>query len=131
VTSNVDVLRRGIEAMIRGDLDGMLAESAEDVVLWARRSAVAGEYRGHDGIRRLLADNAESFESYRVDYTDVRDLGDDRLLAIGTVHIKVRGGGVETDAPSAGIAEFENGKLKRWHDYGDRREALAAAGLAE
>jgi ketosteroid isomerase-like protein len=115
----------------RGDLDGMLAETTEDVVLWARRSAVSGEYRGHDGIRRLFADNAESFEVWMVDYTDVRDLGDDRLLAMGTVRIKVRGGGVETEAPSAGIAEFENGKLKLWHDYGDRREALAAAGVTD
>jgi ketosteroid isomerase-like protein len=131
VTSNVEVLRRGIDAMNRGDLHGMLAESAEDVVVWARRSAVAGEYRGHDGIHRLLADNAESFEAYRVDYTDVRDLGKDRLLAIGTVRVKVRGGGVATEAPSAGIAEFENGKLKRWYDYGDRDEALAAAGLSD
>jgi ketosteroid isomerase-like protein len=129
MTSNRDVLRRGIGAMNRGDVEGMLAESADDVVIWARRSAVAGEYRGHDGVRRLLADNVENFEAYRVDYTDVRDLGDDRLLVIGTVHIKVRGGGVATDAPSAGIAEFENGKLKRWHDYGDRGEALAAAGV--
>ena len=131
MTSNVDVLRRGIEAMNRGDLSGMLAESAEDVVVWARRSAVAGEYRGHVGIQRLFADNAESFEAYKVEFTDVRDLGDDRLLALGTVRVKVRGGGVATEAPSAGIAEFENGKLKRWYDYGDRGEALAAAGLAD
>ena len=61
----------------------------------------------------------------------MRDLGDDRVLAIGTLHIKGRGGGVEMDVVVAGISTYENGKLKRWHDFGDRREALAAAGLAD
>jgi ketosteroid isomerase-like protein len=131
VTSNIDVFLRSAEAANRGDVDRMLADIAEDVVVWGRRSAVAGEFRGHDGVREMFADNAESFEVWRVDFTDVRDLGDDRLLAIGTVHIKVRAGGVEMDAPSAGVVEFENGKIKRWHDYGDRGEALAAAGLSD
>ena len=129
--SNVDAFRRIAETANRGDLDRFLADIAEDVVVWARRSAVAGEYRGHAGIREMFADNEESFEVWRVDFTDLRDLGDDRVLAIGTVHIKVQAGGVEMDAPTAGIVEFENGKITRWHDYGDRGEALAAAGLSD
>ena len=128
---NVEAFRRGTDAANRADVEAMLAEAAEDVVVWALRSAVDGEYRGHEGIRKLMADSTENFEVWRSEYSDVRDLGDDRVLAIGMVHIKGKGGGVETDVPSAGIASFEYGKLKRWHDFGDRRKALAAAGLAD
>jgi hypothetical protein len=129
-SANVEAFLRGMEAANRGDIEGTIAMSAEDIVMWALRSGVSGEYRGHDGIRQLHADNDESFEVWRLDYPDVRDLGDGRVLAIGTTHIKGKAGGVEIDVPSAGIATFENGKMKCWHDYGGRREALAAAGLS-
>jgi hypothetical protein len=45
--------------------------------------------------------------------------------------VKGRAGGVEIEVPSAGIAAIENGRLKSWHDYGNAREALAAAGLPD
>jgi hypothetical protein len=61
----------------------------------------------------------------------VRDLGDGRVLAIGMLHIRGRGGGAETDVPTAGIAILEGGKMTRWEDYGDRGKALEAAGLLE
>jgi ketosteroid isomerase-like protein len=128
--ANVDAFLRGTEAANRGDVEEVIATATEDVVMWALRSPVDGEYRGHDGLRKLQADNDENFDVWRIDFTDVRDLGD-RVLAIGTLHIRGRGGGVETDVPTAGIATFEDGKLKRWHDFGDRRKALAAAGLSE
>jgi hypothetical protein len=61
----------------------------------------------------------------------VRDLGD-QVLAIGTLHIRGRGGGVETDVSTAGIASFDGrGNLIRWEDFGDRRLALEAVGLPE
>ena len=64
-------------------------------------------------------------------YDDVRDLGDDRVLAIGTIHIRSRGAGVETDVPVAGIATYREGKLSRWEDFRERRLALKAAALAD
>jgi hypothetical protein len=38
---------------------------------------------------------------------------------------------VEFASPYAGLAEFKNGKLTRYSDYFDHREALEAAGLSE
>ena len=113
-----------------GDVDGVLREAAEDVVFLVARSALEGAYHGHDGLREFLADNASNFEVFRLDLSDVRDLGD-RVLAIGTVHIRGRGGGVETDTPIAGVATYREGKLARWEDFRDRDRALEAAGLVE
>ena len=128
--SNVELFLRGMRAVNSGDIDTVLQLAADDVVSNTLRSGIEGEYRGHDGIRQFFADNAESFEVFITDYHDVRDLGD-RVLAIGTIHLRGRGSGVETDIPTAGVATFRDGKLTRWEDYGDRRLALAAVGLRE
>jgi ketosteroid isomerase-like protein len=126
--ANVEAWRRGIEALNRGDVDDMLRLAAEEVVFLPARSAVEGGYHGHDGLRRFLADNAENFEVFQVDLHEVRDLGD-RVLAIGTIRIRGRRGGVETDIPMAGVATYQDGKMTRWEDFRERRGALDAVGL--
>lgn len=127
-SENTDAFRRLCEAMNRGDLDGALRESAADVVFVPARSALQGEYRGHEGLRKFWADNDENFDLFRVDFDDVRDRGD-RVVALGSIHVRARAGGVETDIPFAGVASFRAGKLASWRDYRDPRLALEAAGL--
>ena len=128
---NVELFRRVVDALSRGDIDYAVRASTEDVVIIAARSAVEGPFAGHDGVRKFHADNAETFELFQVHFEDVRDLGDGRVLGIGTIHIRGRGGGVETDISTAGIATFRNGKLSRWEDFRDRGRALEATGLTE
>jgi hypothetical protein len=81
-------------------------------------------------MRQFIADTAESFDIFWFDHPDIRDLGD-RVLAIGTLHIRAAQGGPETDAPTAGIATYRDGRLIHWKDFGDREKALEAAGLSE
>jgi ketosteroid isomerase-like protein len=128
---NVEALRAGYDAINRGDLDAALNAVDPDVVFEPLRAPVSGAYIGLDGIRKFFADTADSFDRFRVEAGDLRDLGDDRVLAIGTMHARVRQGGVETEVVSAGIATFREGKLVRWKDYGDRAKALEAAGLGQ
>ena len=127
---NVKAFRQGMEAINSADVDAALRVVAEDVVMRAARSGVEGEYRGFDGIRRFFADTADNFDVFRLDYSDVRDLGD-RVLAIGTIHIRAKGSGVETDIPTAGVATFRDGKMTGWEDFRERRIALKAVGLSE
>ena len=128
---NVELFWEGVDAMRHGDTEAFVAGASEDVVWIAARSSVEGAYHGHEGIRRFLADNAENFEVYEPDFVEVRDLGEHRVLACGSFHIRARGSGVETTFPVAGIATFRDGKLARWEDFRDRRVALEAAGLSE
>ena|SRR2546421_3688853 len=128
---NVEAFLEANEAMRRGDVERLLRWVDEEAVLLAARSAVEGAYRGHEGLRRFVADNQENFEKFEPNYPEVHDLGD-RVLAIGTIHVRGRGSGVETDIPAAGIATFnEDGRLVRWEDFRERHLALEAAGLAE
>jgi ketosteroid isomerase-like protein len=127
---NVELFRRGTDALERGDM-ALVEELVDpDVIFEPLRAPVSGTYRGHEGIRQFIADTAESFDVFRFDRPEIRDLGD-RVLAIGTLHIRAREGGIETDVPTAGIATYRNGRLIHWKDFGDRRKALEAAGLSE
>jgi hypothetical protein len=71
-----------------------------------------------------------SSRSDTVAITDVHDLGD-RVLCIGSIRVRGRGSGVETDIPTASISEYRAGRLSRFKDFGKARLALDAAGLWE
>ena len=53
------------------------------------------------------------------------------MLAIGSIKVRGRGGGVEADIPTAAVAEYGDELLWRFRDYGDAALALEAAGLSE
>jgi len=129
---NVELFRRANDALERGEVDDALLEELidPDVIFEPLRAPVSGIYRGHDGIRQFIADTAESFDVFRFDRPEIRDLGD-RVLAIGTLHIRARQGGVEAAVPTAGIATYRDGRVVHWKDFGDREKALEAAGLRE
>ena len=128
---NVEAFLEVNEAIRRGDVEALLRHVDEEGVLLAARSAVEGAYRGHDGIRRFMADNSENFEKFEPDFRDVRDLGD-RVLAIGTIRVRGRGSGVETDISVAGVATFNyEGKMVRGEDFRERHLALESVGLQD
>jgi ketosteroid isomerase-like protein len=128
---NVEIVRGVAHAVNDGDLDYVIRHTTEDVVLNMARSAVEGPFVGHDGVRKWFADNRESFETYEIHEAEVREIGDDRILSVGTVHVRGRGGGVETDIPFAGITTFRDGRASRWEDFRERPLALKALGLEE
>jgi ketosteroid isomerase-like protein len=126
---NLELFHRGVRAWTEGDEETTKELTAEDVEFYALRSATEGTYHGHEGISEFFADNRESFDRFEPHYDDVRDLGDGRVVAVGSIRIRGRGSGVETDVPSAVIVTFRDGRITHLHDYGDRAAALAAAGL--
>jgi ketosteroid isomerase-like protein len=99
-----------------------------DVEFLPLRAATEGPYRGVAGIERFIADTEEVFEKFDL-HCELLDLGD-RVLAWGTIHVRARGSGIETDFPIGGLFEFRDGKILRWEDYGSKDKALAAVGSA-
>jgi ketosteroid isomerase-like protein len=127
---DVETFQRGAEAIRRGDVEALVRMTRPDAVMEPLRTATEGVFVGHTGVRRFLADTAETFDVFRPAYTDIRDLGD-RVLAIGSITVRGRESGLETEIPTAAIAEYRGGLLWRYKDYGEARAALEAAGLAE
>ena len=73
---------------------------------------------------------SESWESFRFESTDIRDLGD-RVLVLGDVSGCGRGSGVEVDGQWAWIIEMRDGRAASLRGFLDQSEALEAAGLSE
>ena len=119
-----------MDAVNRMDAPVLLAMVDEESVFEPLRSATEGAFVGVEGMRRFLADTAETFDLFKASYTDVRDLGEGRLLALGTIRIRGRESRVESDVGTAAIAEFRDGVLVHYKDYGETRLALHAAGLS-
>jgi ketosteroid isomerase-like protein len=131
---NVEAFERFADANNRRDVEALLAELDADVE-W--QSAVLGSlggdatvHRGHDGVREMLRDLYEAFSEFRVEFSDIRDLGD-RVVAIGRWVTRGEESGVETTPPLASVVDFRNGKAIRVRSYLDPNEALEAAGLRE
>jgi len=129
VPPHIEAFLRGVDAINRLDATAALALTHEDGVFEPLRAQTEGAFVGQEGMRRFLADTAETFDLFKATYTDIRDLGDDRLLAIGTIRIRGRESQVENDVVSAAIVEFRDGKMWRYRDYGEARLALQHAGL--
>jgi ketosteroid isomerase-like protein len=126
---NVEIVRGITRAINEGDVDRVIRNTTEDAVLIVARSAVEGPFVGHEGVRRFFADNSQNFEVFELREDEVRDVGDDCVLSVGTAHVRGRRGGVETDIPFAGITTVRNGRVSRWEDFRERRLALEAVGL--
>ena len=127
---NVGVMRGITRAINHGDVDYVIRHTTEDVVIVAARSAVEGPFVGHKGVREFFADNRH-FEVFQLHADDVRDLGNGHVLSVGTVHVRGRGGGVETETPFAGVTTFRDGRASRWEDFRERHLALKAVGLED
>jgi hypothetical protein len=127
--TNVELLRRGIDEMIRVGISEMNVRLYyhPDVEYLPLRSATEGAYRGLAGIERFNADTEEVFEKFEP-HCEFVDLGE-RVLAWGVIHVRARGSGIETDIPTGGIFEFRADKIVRWEDFGSKDKALRAVGL--
>jgi ketosteroid isomerase-like protein len=128
--SYIEAFLRGVDAINRLDATAILALTHEDCVFEPLRAQTEGAFVGEDGMRRFLADTAETFDLFKATYTDLRDLGDERLVAIGKIRMRGRESGLESDVTSAAIVEFRDGRMLRYRDYGDPKLALKAAGLS-
>ena len=131
---NVQVFMRGTDAYNRRDVAALLAELHPEIewrpllpVLLGGEAAVV---RGHEAARQGIRDLEEAFSELRAEPREVRDLGE-RIVAIGQLHGRGKGSGVDTDSPIAWVVDFKDGKAVRIWEYADPNEALEAAGAPE
>jgi ketosteroid isomerase-like protein len=129
---NVEIIKWGIDAFNRRDVDALLDLATADIE-WFPALGMAvegGSFRGREGVEEYLHELHDTWEEQRLLPEEFRDLGDS-VLWLGRTAGHGRGSGVPVDAPMGGIYDFRDGKVSRVRMFFDRREAMRAAGLSE
>lgn len=118
----VEAFKRAIEAYNGRDVDALLDELDNEVEWRPVLPVVLGGdetvYRGHAGVRQLLRDLDEVLAERRMDFSEIRD-GGDQLVATGSLRIRGKSSGAPTESPFRCLAEFKNGRAIRIQTYLD------------
>jgi ketosteroid isomerase-like protein len=136
---NVDIVRRAFEAFNRTyaagttDLSEFLDFLDPDVEWVPIMAILEGTiYHRHEGMRQWIEDVKRDWAAFEPRPEEFRDLGDDRVLALGSWRARGRGGDVLLDIPQAAwLIQLRNGKIVRLQTFTERNKALEVAGLRE
>ena len=128
---NVEIVRRQIEALNRGDWEGSV-EGVDPGIEWvvASEHPASRTVRGLDELREYRADWNQMLEGLTFEAEEIVDR-DDAIVAVGRIKGTGSGSGAETEVPLAFVSRFRDGLVVRVEEYLDRNEALVAAGLRE
>ena len=129
--SSIDLIKHGVAALNRRDLQGMLATLHPDVRLEPLRAVHDGTYyEGHQGLQEWLHDMQEDWEDQRVEVRGVQALPSGQVVLEAVLHVRYRSTGVEMAAPAAWLCEFRGDLISRIRFFEDTESALTAAGPA-
>jgi hypothetical protein len=82
-------------------------------------------------MRRWLRDSLEPWESVHIEAEETAQARDGPVLIGTLIRARGRASGVETELRFWTVFWFADGKIKRRRAFGNRNNALEAAGLAE
>jgi ketosteroid isomerase-like protein len=129
---NVEFLRRGYEALHRGDTEAFEAMSRERLdPEFTFHSHWAGRvFEGMAGTREWMSDIRETWDDYDQELEEIVDLGDD-VLVVGRASARGAGSGVPVMQEFAVVWTFEGERAVRARSFGSRAEALRAVEIGE
>jgi ketosteroid isomerase-like protein len=124
--ANVEIIRQGLEAYNRGDVEAVLETADPDIEFVPLRSlVVGGSYHGHDGIRRFFEDLGEEWENFSIGQEDFRER-EDAVLLLGEFSATGKASGMQVHSPVAWLFELRSGKVVQMRAYSSQDEALQA-----
>ena len=127
-----ELFHKGVEAYNRRDVEASVllwdAECEWHPFLTAEVEGGSG-YSGHDGIRQWFRDTDEMFSELEWRVEELRDLGGDRVLALGSIRARGRESGAEVSSAIGHRFELRDGRILRGWAYASHEQALNAAGL--
>jgi ketosteroid isomerase-like protein len=129
---NVEVVRRGYEALNQGGVEAILAFIDPDFEMEIPPD-VGPEpqtVRGHEGIRRWFEAASDALEEIRMEPEEFIEAGD-RVIVPVRIVAKGRGSGVEAVQRVTQVWTLRNGLSVRMNTFVDREGAFKAAGLKE
>ena len=132
---NVEIVRRGYEAINAGDLERALALFDPEVEV---RTGVDvpdfdfdDVYHGPEGFLRFHAKMAEIWDDLRWEPEEYIPAGEDVVVVFIRFHGVGKSSGIPVTQAIGHVCTMRDGKLVRHVTYWDRSRALEAAGLSE
>jgi ketosteroid isomerase-like protein len=113
---------------------GKLFELLDPDVEWIPITSVLDgtSYRGEDEVRGWMVEIRQQWDIFEIVPGEYRELGDERVLILGTWRARGRSSGVELNSqPATWLVQTERGKITRMQTFTDRAKAFDAAGIAE
>lgn len=130
--ANVEIVRRGIEALNRGDLDAF-CEGLGPEIEWEEMPSLgpdAAAYRGVTSVRGALESWLGMWTDYEAEAVRCADAGDD-VVILFTERGRGRDSGVAVNREMGIVHTFRSGKVIHSRLFGNWSEALEAVGLSE
>jgi uncharacterized protein len=129
---NVNLARRGYEALAAGDLEAVLALLDPDVSVEVHtgRPDLPEVLHGHKGFLENLQGLTEVFEDIEIEPEEFIDLGEHLVVPIYTAG-HGRSSGIKVENRVVHIWTIRDGKAKRFRVFESRQQALEALGLTE
>jgi ketosteroid isomerase-like protein len=125
---NVEFLRRGYEALQRGDLETFKSLSRERLDpefefhhVWDGRV-----FKGYEGTMEWLSDTRETWSDYKQEVDEIIDLGEHVVVVLG-ISAQGAGSGVPVAQEFAVVWTFDGERVVRARSFTSRAEALEAA----
>jgi len=128
-----DVIDRFYEAFAQRDVDGMLALCDPEVEVYKDPDVVemvsALTPRGQERVSQYLQGWLDSWDMYRPTVAQLRDAGDDDVVALVDVHARGRGSQFDIEEEIADVFTFRGDAIVRLRLHVTRDVALRDAGL--
>ena len=107
------------------DMEGMF-ELLDPAVVVKTANGRSLEFEGHEGVFEYFRGTADGDRFVETPISELIDLGDGRILAIGRLRVHERGLGV-SDSSGVWTVEVRDGLVVRIESYRSKHEALAAS----
>ena len=131
MSENLELVQAVFDAYFRGDERALLALTAADVLITQFPEQVdAGEYRGHDGFRQVMADWTGSWDDWSIELLSAREVGD-LVLATARQRGRGKGSGAPMESEATFVFTVREGLISRWQMFSSEQQALKAVGLEE
>jgi ketosteroid isomerase-like protein len=126
---NVERVRRGYEALSRGELRPETFSAEFEVVEPSEQPGAETRY-GSKGVRDSMTALSEAFEDFQFESEKFIDAGNS-VVALLTARGRGKGSGIVVERPVAHVWTFRGDEPVRVQIYLDRAQAMRAVGVSE
>jgi len=113
---NVEIVRKGLEALQRRDLDTGLQLVASEFIGYPLSAGIGPDvFRGREGIRTWMQEFFSAWDQADLDVLELIDAGDE-VIARVRWRLRGRSSGLETEREYSAIYTFHDGKVIRYRE---------------